>query len=86
MANIGYLYNSNKMILYKQNLCYDFFQLSSGIAGSVMQKFSNYKVQAAIIGDFETKSKSLHAFILECNRTRQVVFASDLSEALNALN
>ena len=82
MANIGYLYDSRKIIMYRKNLSEDFFKLSSGIAGSIMQKFSNYRVQAAIIGDFNDGSTSLRAFIIECNRTKQVLFVKDLSMAL----
>ena len=86
MANIGYLYDSRKIIMYKKNLCDEFFVLSSGIAGSVMQKFSNYRVQAAIIGDFNDTSKNLKAFIIECNRTRQVIFTADLNAALKEIS
>ena len=86
MANIGYLYDSRKIIMYKDNLCEEFFALSSGIAGSVMQKFSNYRVQAAIIGEFSDASKSLKAFIIECNRTRQVIFIPDLNAALKEIS
>jgi hypothetical protein len=85
MANIGYLHDSRKIIMYKENLCGEFFVLSSGIAGSVMQRFSNYRVQDAIIGEFSDASKSLKAFIVECNRTRQVIFTADLDAALKAL-
>ena len=86
MANIGYLYDNRRIIMYKENLCDEFFVLSSGIAGSVMQKFSNYRVQAAIIGEFNDTSKSLQAFIIECNRTRQVIFAPDLNAALKEIS
>lgn len=82
MANIGYQYNSRKIIMYRKNLSENFFKLSSGMAGAIMQKFSNYRVQAAIIGDFNDGSKSLKAFIIECNRTGQVLFAEALSMAL----
>ena len=86
MAEIGYLHDSRKIILYRTNLCDEFFVLSSGIAGSVMQKFSNYRVQAAIIGEFNDTSKSLKAFIIECNRTRQVIFTPDLNAALKEIS
>jgi hypothetical protein len=86
MATIGYQYNCRKIILYKNNLCEDFFELSSGIAGAVMQKFSNYRVQVAIFGDINGNSKSLKAFIVECNRTRQVQFVKDLTTALQKLS
>lgn len=85
MADIGYLYDSRKIILYRGNLNPDFFNLRSGLAGAVMQKFSNYRVQAAIIGDFSEAGKSLNAFITECNRTGQVIFKADLDEAIKAL-
>ncbi|MHA2101126.1 MAG: DUF4180 domain-containing protein [Candidatus Kariarchaeaceae archaeon] len=85
-ATNGYLYDSRKIIMYKENLCDEFFVLSSGIAGSVMQKFSNYRVQAAIIGDFSFTSKSLKAFIKECNRTRQVTFTTDLNAAIKEIS
>lgn len=85
MATIGYLYESRKIILHRKNLCDAFFNLSSGIAGSIMQKFSNYRFQAAIIGDFSDASKSMKALITESNRTKQFLFKSDLSEALYEL-
>ena len=86
LADIGYLHDSGKIIIYRKNLCDDFFNLSTGIAGSIMQKFSNYRVQAAIIGEFNEDSRSLKAFILESNRSRQVFFVRDLSTALQELD
>ena len=85
MADIGYLYDSRKIILNREILNDEFFDLSSGMAGSVMQKFSNYRVQAAIIVDFNDAGKSLKAFIIECNRTGQVIFTADMNTALEAL-
>ena len=72
MTLIRRLYESLEIFL-----CDEFFVLGSGIASSVMQKFSKYRVQVAIIGDFSYTSKSLKAFIIECNRTRQVIFTDD---------
>ena len=86
IANIGYLYDARKIILHKDNLCEEFFILQSGIAGSVMQKFSNYRIQAAIVGEIRERSKSLNAFIEECNRTKQVIFTDDVTTALNELS
>ena len=85
MANIGYLYDSRKIILHTYNLCEDFFILQSEMAGSVMQKFSNYRVQAAIVGEIKRNSESLKAFIRESNRTGQVIFTDDVSTALKDL-
>ena len=86
IANIGYLYDTRKIILHKDNFCEEFFILQSGIAGAVMQKFSNYRVQAAIVGKITERSKSLNAFIEECNRTKQVIFTDDVTTALNKLS
>ncbi len=83
MANIGYLYDSSKIILHKRNLHDDFFDLSSGLAGGILQKFSNYRVQLVVIGDFsQFSSKSLKEFILESNKGHQVNFLPAISELL----
>ncbi|TFH24528.1 MAG: DUF4180 domain-containing protein [Bacteroidia bacterium] len=87
MANIGYLYDSRKIIVHKKNLGEDFFDLSSGLAGGILQKFSNYRVRLAVVGDFSGYgSKRLKEFILESNKGRQVNFVEDISKAIETLN
>jgi len=87
MANAGYQYNSRKIIVYKQNLGKSFFDLSSGLAGGILQKFSNYRVRLAVVGDFTRfESKRLQEFIQESNKGKQVIFVNDLSEAREALD
>jgi len=74
---------ASKIIIYKEDLSEDFFRLSTGIAGEILQKFSNYRKKLAIIGDFSNiESKSLRDFIRESNRTGQILFVRDLDEAL----
>ena len=86
MANIRYLYDSQKIIVYKENLGEDFFDLSSGLAGGILQKFSNYRVRLAVVGDFSGfESLRLKELILESNKGRQVNFVADLSLALEVL-
>jgi len=83
MANIGYLYDSSKIILHKENLHEAFFDLSSGLAGGILQKFSNYRVQLVVVGDFsQFTSKSLEEFILESNKGKQVNFLPSVSDVL----
>lgn len=83
MANIGYLYDSNRIIIHMKNLSEAFFDLKSGLAGGILQKFSNYRVQLMVVGDFsQYNSKSLKEFILESNKGRQVNFLPDISAAL----
>ena len=87
MANAGYQYNSRKIIVHEQNLGKDFFDLSSGLAGGILQKFSNYRVRLAVVGNFTRfESKRLQEFILESNKGQQVNFVRDLSEAREALH
>ncbi len=87
MANIGYLYDSRKIIVHKKNLGDDFFDLSTGLAGGILQKFSNYRVRLVVVGDFsEYGSRRLKEFIMESNKGRQVNFVKDLSKARENLN
>ena len=63
-----------------------FFSLKTRLAGEILQKFSNYGIRLAIVGDFEnTGSESLAAFIRECNRGHQVFFKNTEQEAVSAL-
>ena len=86
MVEAGYQ-DSVAMILYRESLHGDFFDLKTGLAGEILQKFSNYRFKLSIIGDFsEYKSKSLNDFIRESNRTGIINFAGSLDEALSGLN
>ncbi|MGO9434626.1 MAG: DUF4180 domain-containing protein [Terracidiphilus sp.] len=54
-----------------------FFELRTGIAGDMVQKFVTYQVAVAILGDtapLESESKSLRDFIYESNRRGSVWF------------
>ncbi len=71
------------IILYENNITPEFFDLSNGMAGEILQKFSNYRVRLAIVGDFfQCKSNSIKSFILESSKTGHVNFVETLSEAL----
>lgn len=61
----------------------DFFRLSSGMAGEVIQKFVNYGIRAAVFGDFSHyTSKPLRDFIFESNKGRHFGFLPTLDEAV----
>ncbi len=86
MANIDYEYNSRKIIISKTNVSENFFDLKTGMAGAILQKFANYKVQLAILGDFSGyTSKSLRDFIYESNKNELILFLPDLSAALKEM-
>lgn len=60
----------------------DFFWLSTGLAGGVLQKFQNYGLRVGIVGDisrFTAESPSLRDFVYESNRRGQVLFVLDRS-------
>ena len=86
MADCGYQ-GASKIIVYENNILQDFFNLSTGIAGEILQKFSNYRAQLAIVGEFSKySSKSLRDFIYESNKTRRIIFVSTVEDALSGLS
>lgn len=85
---LGNLYyqDFDKIILHEKNITPKFFDLKTGIAGEILQKFSNYRVRLAIVGDFKYNSQSIKDFIFESNKRGQINFVSSLPEALNRLS
>ncbi|MCH5720549.1 DUF4180 domain-containing protein [Niabella hibiscisoli] len=82
---LGNLYYQgfDKIIIHKRNITPDFFDLKTGIAGDILQKFAQYQMPLVIVGDFSTfDSKSLHDFIFESNKGKQINFVSTLSEVV----
>ena len=72
----------SKIIFHQKNISPEFFNLKSGLAGEILQKFVNYRMQVAIVGDFKNiQSESLRAFIIESNRGKQNFFVEDLETA-----
>ncbi|MDD3967026.1 MAG: DUF4180 domain-containing protein [Candidatus Marinimicrobia bacterium] len=85
MADVHYR-GARKIILRKDQLVPAFYDLKSGLAGEILQKFSNYYMQLAIVGNFSSlRSKALQDFIRECNRGKQVFFAENSDEAVKFL-
>jgi len=76
----------NRVIVYEENIHADFFRLQTGLAGEILQKFSNYRFKLAVIGDFSKyRSRSLRDFIRESNKGNRIFFVEDLNTALNKL-
>ncbi|WEK21423.1 MAG: DUF4180 domain-containing protein [Candidatus Pedobacter colombiensis] len=81
-----YYQDFDKIILQEQNISADFFDLKNGIAGEILQKFSNYRVRLAIVGDFSKyQRKSIKDFIYESNKGKQVNFVDSAEEAIARL-
>jgi len=86
---IGNLYyqDFDKVIIHEENITPDFFDLKTGIAGEILQKFSTYRMRLAIVGDFSKyPGKSLKDFIYESNKTGRINFLSSTSESLDKLS
>lgn len=61
----------------------DFFRLGTGLAGALLQKFTNYHLRVAIVGDisaYTDKSAPLRDFVRESNRRGQVRFLASEAE------
>jgi len=59
-----------------------FFDLGTRFAGEVMQKFVNYRLRLAVIGDISEHllaSSALQALVHESNRSGHVWFVADLT-------
>ena len=85
LGNADYL-GARSIVVGKENLDESFFKLSTGFAGEVLQKFSNYRMRLAIAGDFSSyNSKSLADFIRESNRVGRILFVNSRSEGITKL-
>jgi hypothetical protein len=86
MASVGYETDCTRIVLNKSAVCEDFFQLRTRLAGEILQKFVNYHVKLAIVGDFsQYESKALRDFIYESNPGKHVFFVSDEKQAVEKL-
>jgi hypothetical protein len=79
-----YFQGCSMMILHEENLTPEFFNLSNGLAGEILQKFSTYRIQLSIIGDFSKYTrKSVRDFIFESNKVGHVRFVETLEGMVN---
>lgn len=84
---IEYQYQTSKIILSKEAIVEDFFNLSSGIAGEILQKYTNYQIKLAIVGDFsQYTSKALRDYIYESNQGSNFFFVPTVAEAISKLS
>lgn len=86
IMTVEYETKSNRIIISKNNICEDFFILSTGIAGEILQKFINYGFKIAIYGDYSKyTSKPLKDFIYESNSGKNIFFVNTQEEAIEKL-
>ena len=78
--------DTNLVAVDKAVIAEDFFILSTGLAGEVLQKFVNYRTKVAIFGDFsQYTSKPLRDFIYESNKGNNIFFVATEEKAVERL-
>ncbi len=83
---VKYETGTANLVLDKRLICEDFFILSTGVAGEILQKFINYQVRAAFYGDYSRyTSKPLKDFIYESNQGKNFFFVATKEEAVQKL-
>lgn len=85
--SVKYETGGSCLAIDKRVLGEDFFILSTGVAGEILQKFINYHVKAAIFGDYSRyTSKPLRDFIYESNNGKDFFFTASREEAVERLS
>jgi PadR family transcriptional regulator AphA len=73
----------NTVLLYIENLPSGFFDLKSGIAGSILLKFSNYFVRVAAVIPIDISNQGrFHEMVLETNRGKEFRVFTTRSDAV----
>ena len=86
LANCAYQ-DARRIVMYQENITDSFFDLKTTLAGDILQKFSNYNVKLAVVGDFSKySSNSLRDFIYESNKAGRISFVATRDEAIDALS
>ena len=71
-----------------ERLAEDFFRLRTGLAGEAIQKFVNYRIRLAVVGEFARftdASAPLRDFVIESNRGDHLWFVQDIAELRDRL-
>lgn len=86
LMSANYEAGTKQIVLDKKLVTEEFFILSTGLAGEILQKYINYGGRIAIYGDYSRyTSKPLQDFIYESNQGHDVFFVSTQEEAVDRL-
>lgn len=86
LMSAKYDIGTKNIVISKQLVAEEFFILSTGLAGEILQKFINYGGRIAIYGDYSHyTSKPLKDFIYESNKGKDIFFVSTEDEAIEML-
>ena len=86
IATVGFCDGCDCVAVNKEAIAEDFFILSTGLAGDILQKFVNYAKKLAVIGDFSAyTSEPLKDFMYESNKGNAVFFVPGEAQAIEKL-
>ena len=86
LMSAKYDIGTKNIVVDKKLITEDFFILSKGLAGEILQKYVNYGGRIAIYGDYSHyTSKPLKDFIYESNKGKDVFFVATRDEAVEML-
>ncbi|HZW02659.1 MAG TPA: DUF4180 domain-containing protein [Anaerolineaceae bacterium] len=71
-----------RLMIHAENLTEDFYHLSTGVAGAILQKFVNYQIRvAAVLPPEKASQGKFGEMVLESNRGNQFRVYSTRGEA-----
>ena len=85
---LAWEHRAEMVVLPVERLDDEFFDLSTRIAGAIIQKFVNYRLSLAILGDISQharESSALRDFVFEANRGDHVWFVASSAELAERL-
>ncbi len=86
MMSVEYETGTKNIAISKNLVTDEFFILSSGLAGEILQKFINYQFRIAIYGEYSKyTSKPLKDFIYESNNGHNIFFVDNIETAVEYL-
>ena len=89
IAEAHYGHQAEWVVLPVELLPDEFFQLRSGLAGAIAQKFVDYRMKLVIVGDVSAHIAASTAFrdwVRETNRSRHLRFVPDQAAALDCVH
>ncbi|TGL64058.1 DUF4180 domain-containing protein [Leptospira sarikeiensis] len=77
---------ADTIILRKEDLPDEFYDLKTKFAGEILQKLINYRRRMIVLGEFGNfSSKSWKDFVYESNKQGKFLFCSSIEEAIPLL-
>ncbi|WP_432892267.1 DUF4180 domain-containing protein [Kribbella sp. CA-245084] len=88
IVDAHYAHRAEWIAFTPEQLGDEFFELRTGLAGAITQKFVMYQMGLAVVGDISSRvaaSRPLADWVRESNRGRNLLFAEDLDELTERL-